>query len=203
MIPGANGVADAFRMVAGHLAERYTVALYDRRGFSRSHLDGPRDYDRRLETDADDVRRLIEHLSDEPATVFGVSSGGIVALEVLTRHPSVVRTLVPFEPPARETTTRRTRMAGVLRRALRSLPPIRDRAGTAEVPRTHVRGVGPAGHGPRGERPERASSRQRHLLVRARAAPIPGGRPRSRHPRNLCRSDRADGRTGIARASGL
>jgi pimeloyl-ACP methyl ester carboxylesterase len=39
-------------------------------------------------------------LSDEPATVFGASSGGVVVLELLTHHPSVVRTLVPFEPPA-------------------------------------------------------------------------------------------------------
>src|SRR5262249_44492623 len=44
------------------------------------------------------VRRLIEHLSDEHAIIFGSSSGGIVALEVLARHPSVVRMLVPFEP---------------------------------------------------------------------------------------------------------
>jgi pimeloyl-ACP methyl ester carboxylesterase len=100
MIPGATGSADSFRMVAEHLAAHYTVAIYDRRGFSRSRLDGPQDYHRRLETDADDVRRLIEHLSDEPAAIFGSSSGGIVALEVLARHPAVVRTLVPFEPPA-------------------------------------------------------------------------------------------------------
>jgi pimeloyl-ACP methyl ester carboxylesterase len=100
MIPGANGVADGFRMVTEHLAAHHTVLLYDRRGFSRGSLTGPQDYQRRLETDADDVRRLIEHVSDEPATVFGASSGAIVALEVLTRHPAVVRTLVPFEPPA-------------------------------------------------------------------------------------------------------
>jgi pimeloyl-ACP methyl ester carboxylesterase len=31
--------------------------------------------------------------------VFGASSGGIVVLELLTRHAEVVRTLVPFEPP--------------------------------------------------------------------------------------------------------
>ena len=43
---------------------------------------------------------MIEHVSDQPATVFGTSSGGIVVLEVLTRHPSVVRTLVLFEPAA-------------------------------------------------------------------------------------------------------
>jgi acetyltransferase/esterase len=100
MIPGAGGAADAFRGVTEHLVAHYTVVLYDRRGFSRSQLDGPQDYDHRLATDADDVRRLIEHLSDQPATVVGFSSGAIVALELLTRHPRVVRTLVPFEPPA-------------------------------------------------------------------------------------------------------
>ncbi len=100
MVPGASGTADSFKRVTEHLAAHYTVVIYDRRGFSRSRLDGPQDYDRRLATDADDVRRLIEHLSDEPAIVFGGSSGAIVALEVLIRHPSVVRTLVPHEPPA-------------------------------------------------------------------------------------------------------
>jgi pimeloyl-ACP methyl ester carboxylesterase len=100
MVPGATGTADSFRRVTEHLAAHYTVVLYDRRGFSRSQLDGPQDYSHRLETDADDVRRLIEHLSDGPATVFGSSSGGVVGLKVLTHHPSVVRTLVPHEPPA-------------------------------------------------------------------------------------------------------
>lgn len=99
MIPGAGGTADVFRRAAEHLSAAYTVVLYDRRGFSRSELDWPQDYDNRLATDADDVRRLIEHLGDQPAVVFGASSGAIVALEVLTNHPSVVATLVPFEPP--------------------------------------------------------------------------------------------------------
>ncbi len=100
MVPGANGEAATSTRVMAHLAEHYTVVAYDRRGFSRSQLNGPQDYAHRLETDADDVQRLSEHLSDEPATIFGSSSGGLVALELLTRHPSVVRTLVPFEPPA-------------------------------------------------------------------------------------------------------
>jgi pimeloyl-ACP methyl ester carboxylesterase len=98
LVPGATGTTDSFKQVTQHLAAHYTVVIYDRRGFSRSQLDGPQDYDQRLATDADDVRRLIEHVSDQPATVFGGSSGGIVVLEVLTHHPSVVRTLVPFEP---------------------------------------------------------------------------------------------------------
>jgi pimeloyl-ACP methyl ester carboxylesterase len=100
MIPGANGDARAFTPVAEHLAARCTVVTYDRRGFSRSQLDGPQDDDHRLETDADDVRRLIEHVSDAPATLLGTSSGGIVALTVLTRHPAAVNTVVPHEPPA-------------------------------------------------------------------------------------------------------
>jgi pimeloyl-ACP methyl ester carboxylesterase len=99
MVPGASGVADSFRPVAEHLAEHYTVLIYDRRGFSRSRLEGEQDYEHRLQTDADDVRHLIAHVSDEPATVFGASSGAIVALTALTHHPSVVGTLVPFEPP--------------------------------------------------------------------------------------------------------
>jgi acetyltransferase/esterase len=105
MVPGASGVSDSFRMVATHLAVNYTVALYDRRGFSRSQLEGPQDYGHRLQTDADDMRRLIEHLGDEPATVFGASSGAIVALELFTRHPCVVHTLVPLEPPVMQQLT--------------------------------------------------------------------------------------------------
>jgi pimeloyl-ACP methyl ester carboxylesterase len=99
LIPGASGTVGGFSVVE-HFAAHYTVLTYDRRGFSRSQLDGPQDYVCRLETDADDARRLIEHLSDDPAIIFGASSGGIIALEVLIRQPSVVRTLVPFEPPA-------------------------------------------------------------------------------------------------------
>jgi pimeloyl-ACP methyl ester carboxylesterase len=100
MVPGATGSASSFKLVTEQLAAHYTVLTYDRRGFSRSQLDGPQDYEHRLETDADDVRCLIERVSDEPATVFGSSSGAVIALQVLTHHPSVVRTLVPFEPPA-------------------------------------------------------------------------------------------------------
>jgi len=42
---------------------------------------------------------LIEHLTDVPATVFGNSSGAIVALEVLTHYPERVQTVVAHEPP--------------------------------------------------------------------------------------------------------
>ncbi|MFG6201775.1 alpha/beta fold hydrolase [Nonomuraea sp. JJY05] len=100
LIPGAPGVADVYRAVTQHLTAHFTVAVYDRRGFSRSLLEGSQDYGRRLETDADDAHRLIEHLGAEPAIVFGASSGAVVGLELLARHPSAIRTLIPYEPPA-------------------------------------------------------------------------------------------------------
>ena len=100
LIPGARGDGEVFRQLARELAERYQVLTYDRRGFSRSQLDGPQNYDRRLETDADDVRRLIEDQTSKPATAFGNSSGAIVALEVLTRYPEQVQKVVAHEPPA-------------------------------------------------------------------------------------------------------
>src|SRR5712692_10623584 len=100
LIPGAAGVGEVFRQVARDLSARYQVVTYDRRGFSRSLLDGPQDDDHRLSTDADDVRRLIEHLTDQPATVFGNSSGALVALEVISRFPERLQTAVAHEPPA-------------------------------------------------------------------------------------------------------
>lgn len=100
MVPGAGGTGGVFAMVGERLAARYTVVSYDRRGFSRSRLDGPQDYGHRLATDADDVRRLITHVSDAPATVFGSSSGAIVALTLVANHPTEVRAAVAHEPPA-------------------------------------------------------------------------------------------------------
>jgi pimeloyl-ACP methyl ester carboxylesterase len=99
LIPGAKGEAEVFRPLAHLLSAQYRVVIYDRRGFSRSALDGPQDYDYRLATDADDVRRLIEHLTDQPATVFGSSSGAIVALEVISYSPERIQTVVAHEPP--------------------------------------------------------------------------------------------------------
>jgi pimeloyl-ACP methyl ester carboxylesterase len=99
LVPGASGTGDSFKRVTAPLAAHYTVVTYDRRGFSRSQLDGPQDYVHRLDTDADDVGHLLAYLGDQRATVFGSSSGAIVALQALMRHPAAVHTLVPHEPP--------------------------------------------------------------------------------------------------------
>lgn len=100
LIPGARGDGNIFAPLAQRLASRFSVLSYDRRGCAGSRLDGPQDYSHRLETDADDVARLIRHAGDGPAVVFGSSSGALVALQVLALHPEVVGTLAAHEPPA-------------------------------------------------------------------------------------------------------
>jgi pimeloyl-ACP methyl ester carboxylesterase len=99
LVPGAKGEAGTYQHLAEELSGRYRVVTYDRRGFSHSHLAGPQD-DQRLAADTDDLRSLITQLTDQPATVFGNSSGAIVALELLTHYPELVRTVVAHEPPA-------------------------------------------------------------------------------------------------------
>ncbi|MDP9870276.1 MULTISPECIES: alpha/beta fold hydrolase [Streptosporangium] len=99
LIPSGNGDAAPLGPMADALADRYTVITYDRRGFSRSPLDGPVDGGRRLEADVDDIHRLLGHLARTPAHVFGSSSGAIIALALLERHPDQVRTLISHEPP--------------------------------------------------------------------------------------------------------
>jgi len=71
------------------------------RGFSQSYLTGVQDYSQRLETDADDAARLIEHLAPEtPPVVIGNSSGAIVSFKLLSRHADLVATVLAYEPPA-------------------------------------------------------------------------------------------------------
>ncbi|RMY37635.1 hypothetical protein D0866_03133 [Hortaea werneckii] len=100
-ISGANGSCDIWKPLSMQLRKHFTICSYDRRGFSRSVLTGAQDYDHRLQTDADDAAALIQHLSgdDEPATVLGNSSGAVVGLELLIRHPETVRNLLCHEPP--------------------------------------------------------------------------------------------------------
>jgi len=98
-IPGGSGDGGPFGALADRLSDRFTVAIYDRRGYGRSPLGAPPDDTARLQVDAADAARLIAHLAPGPADVLGSSSGAIVGLELLVRRPGQVRTLVAHEPP--------------------------------------------------------------------------------------------------------
>lgn len=100
LIPGADGRGTIFSAVVEGLSKSFTVITWDRRGYSRSPLRGSQDFSKRLQTDADDAHRLIQHVAQGPAAVLGTSSGAIVALNLLLQHPQSVSRLIAHEPPS-------------------------------------------------------------------------------------------------------
>ena len=95
-ITGGPTDAGMFTDLAERLAERYTVVTYDQRGHSRSSLDGePEDIPVSLH--ADDAAAVLGAVGTEPAYVYGSSGGGTIGLELVVRHPGLVRTLVAHE----------------------------------------------------------------------------------------------------------
>jgi pimeloyl-ACP methyl ester carboxylesterase len=112
-----GGVYDArtYAGLADELDDRYTVLTYDRRGNSRSQLDGAPE-PLNIEVHADDAYRLLTNLGrDEPAYVFGNSSGAMFGLELTARHPERVRTVVAHEPPIFELLPERDHWRTVIR----------------------------------------------------------------------------------------
>lgn len=101
-IVGGNGDPAVFSGVADRLAADFTVVTYARRGFVGSPIDGPIDDANRIATDVEDAAALIARHGGGPARVFGTSSGAIVALDLVTRHPELVGTVVVHEPPILE-----------------------------------------------------------------------------------------------------
>ena len=114
-----GGVYDAagYAGLAQQLADRYTVVSYDRRGNSRSPLDGPPER-QSIEVHGDDAHRVLAAAGvtgGEPARVFGNSSGAMIGLELAARHPGQVRTVVAHEPPIFELLPDRDHWRAVVR----------------------------------------------------------------------------------------
>lgn len=89
------GVADhrMWDAVVPALAERHTVIRYDLRGFGESAPPtGPF-------SEADDLRRLLDHLGHERVRLVGASWGGRVAVDFTLTHPDRVHSLALFAPP--------------------------------------------------------------------------------------------------------
>ena len=99
-IPGGPADARAFERIAGELARYYTVITYDPRGLSRSPLTGTFDDERAIEINADDAHRLISAVSDGKANVLASSGGAVISLDLATRHPEQIATLLAHEIPS-------------------------------------------------------------------------------------------------------
>jgi pimeloyl-ACP methyl ester carboxylesterase len=96
LITGGPTDAGMFTDLAGRLADRYTVVSYDQRGHSRSTLDGEPE-DMPVALHANDAAAILATVGGEPACVYGNSGGGTIGLELVARHPELVRTLVAHE----------------------------------------------------------------------------------------------------------
>ncbi|HEX7758092.1 MAG TPA: alpha/beta hydrolase [Caulobacteraceae bacterium] len=75
----------------GPLTKTFDLLAYDQRGLGRtSKPDQPYS----MAGYADDAARLMDHIGWSQANVLGVSFGGMVAQELVLRHPAKVRRLV-------------------------------------------------------------------------------------------------------------
>ncbi len=98
LISGATGDAGHWEQVGGRLADEFTVVSYDRRGNSRSPR--PTNWTRTsMDEQADDAAGLLQTLRLVPTTVVGTSWGATILLNLLLRHPDVLRGAVVHEPP--------------------------------------------------------------------------------------------------------
>ena len=101
MMPGGPADHWVFRDIVGHLAPDYTVVTYDPRGLSRSNLEGgPTNRRQIVQVFADDVHRLMAHLTKKKAFVFASSGGATIGLELAARHSDQIDTIVLHEPPS-------------------------------------------------------------------------------------------------------
>jgi len=94
IIGAASDDAEMFRPIVERLSG-FAVVTYDPRGTRRSDRHGwPCDSGRH----ADDAAALLRILGLAPAAIFSTSAGGIVAVQLALRHPSIVREVLVFEP---------------------------------------------------------------------------------------------------------
>jgi pimeloyl-ACP methyl ester carboxylesterase len=96
LLHGGVGAIEMFGEVLPLLAEGRQVIAADLQAHGRTaDIDRPL----RLESMADDIGALIEHLGFEETDVMGYSLGGGVALQIAIRHPQLVRKLALVSTP--------------------------------------------------------------------------------------------------------
>lgn len=97
LIQGGGGNGDAFNEAIPNLSRNYKVATYDRRGNGQSTVINPRMLNP-MES-ARDVTTIIKALGYTKASLFGTSSGGLIALQLAMSYPKYVESIVLHETP--------------------------------------------------------------------------------------------------------
>lgn len=94
LIPGWCCDTTFFEPQVEHFARRHEVVVLDLRGCGRSAAGASYE----IEDHADDVAALCRELGLERPVVAGHSLGGMVALELASRHPSLVGAVIGLDP---------------------------------------------------------------------------------------------------------
>src|SRR5258706_8770560 len=95
LVHGAMETGLSHRQLAEALADRFTVTIYDRRGRGAS---GPAGTGYGIRQEVEDLEALLNHTGAQQ--VFGLSSGGLIALEAALALPALQQVAV-YEPALR------------------------------------------------------------------------------------------------------
>lgn len=96
LIPSGEGDCGSFDKVAELLSTQFTVLTFDMPGFSRTS--DPPNFERySMAQAASEVAALVQSLELGPATFYGCSSGGQVALRLAVQAPGLVRRAIVHE----------------------------------------------------------------------------------------------------------
>lgn len=91
LIMGLGWASDMWYRTTAELSRRYRTISFDNRGVGRSDFP-PGPYS--IATMADDAAAVLDAAGVESAHVFGHSMGGMIAQELVLRHPGKVRSLI-------------------------------------------------------------------------------------------------------------
>ncbi|MGP4008355.1 alpha/beta fold hydrolase [Streptomyces sp. 4N124] len=101
IVPGGAGHPMGLDGMTARLAERFTVVTYDPLGLAHGRLGLPV-ADQQVEDWSDGAGRVLDAVlpDGQSAYVYGTSAGGVVALDLLARHPERLRHVIAHEPPS-------------------------------------------------------------------------------------------------------
>lgn len=101
LIPSGEGDCSNFAKVASLLASDFTVTTFDMPGMSRSTAPEEAMSDLTATKIASQVIGLMDELAIDTTTVYGCSSGGLIALSLAAFHPERIQSAVVHEVPLR------------------------------------------------------------------------------------------------------
>jgi pimeloyl-ACP methyl ester carboxylesterase len=96
LVPSGEGDCGSFAQTAAALAHHFTVLTFDTPGFSRSSAPANR-AEISMYRLGDQIAALTTSLNTGPVTFYGCSSGGVAVLDLLRRHPGLVRNALVHE----------------------------------------------------------------------------------------------------------